>query len=179
LPVSTEPIDLSAIPVTINPALKNVRLMDVLEVITKVTDVPLKYSIENYGVVFFVDPERRPAQPPAANRSEAMQVRTFKVNTNTFFSGLERTFRIGANGSREPEKTTLALINLQEALGIDHAGSKQIFYNDVTGIAMVRGTAHDLDVMAAAMETLGSGPLPLGGTSSSPSNHQPGKLEKF
>ena len=47
-----EPVDVSAIAVRIKPPLNDVRLVDVLDAVVKVADRPVKYSIEDYGVVF-------------------------------------------------------------------------------------------------------------------------------
>jgi hypothetical protein len=48
----TEQVDLSAISIKISPPLNDVRLVDVLDAVVKVADRPIKYSIEDYGVVF-------------------------------------------------------------------------------------------------------------------------------
>lgn len=50
----TEAIDVGSVTVKINPALTDVRLVDVLDAVVKVADRPIKYSIEDYGVVFSV-----------------------------------------------------------------------------------------------------------------------------
>ena len=47
-----EAVDISAIAVKINPPLSDVRLADVLDAVVKVADHPIKYSVEDYGVVF-------------------------------------------------------------------------------------------------------------------------------
>jgi type II secretory pathway component GspD/PulD (secretin)/tetratricopeptide (TPR) repeat protein len=74
-----ESVDLNLVTVRINPALRNVRLADVLDAITKVSDRPIKYSIEEYAIVF------------SPKRAEAAQLftRTWKVDPNTFRQGLE------------------------------------------------------------------------------------------
>ena len=47
-----EQVDMSAISIKINPPLTDMRLADVLDVIVKVADRPIKYSIEDYAIVF-------------------------------------------------------------------------------------------------------------------------------
>ncbi len=74
-----EPLDMSSVIVRINPPLKNVRLADVLEAITKVADKPIRFSIEEYAVIFSQKP------PEAAQ----LETRTFKIDPNTFLQGLE------------------------------------------------------------------------------------------
>ena len=82
LPVASaplEPVDISGIAIKINPALTDVRLADVLDAIVTVADKPIKFSIEDYAVVFSTrGPEAQP-----------LFVRTFKVDPNTFYQGLQ------------------------------------------------------------------------------------------
>jgi hypothetical protein len=51
-PPPVEMVDLTAVCIKINPALTDVRLVDVLDAVVKVADRPIKYSVEDYGVVF-------------------------------------------------------------------------------------------------------------------------------
>jgi type II secretory pathway component GspD/PulD (secretin)/tetratricopeptide (TPR) repeat protein len=74
-----EPLDMSGILVTINPALYDIRLADVLDAIVKVADRPIKYSIEDYAIVFSLK----------AHETTPLYVRTFKVDPNTFYQGLQ------------------------------------------------------------------------------------------
>jgi hypothetical protein len=48
----TEQVDLGSILIKISPPLNDVRLVDVLDAVVKVAERPIKYSIEDYGVVF-------------------------------------------------------------------------------------------------------------------------------
>jgi hypothetical protein len=50
--VPVEPLDMNSITIRINPPLNDVRLVDVLDAVVKVADHSIKYSIEDYGVVF-------------------------------------------------------------------------------------------------------------------------------
>ena len=47
-----EQVDMGSIAVKIQPPLTDVRLVDVLDAVVKVADRPVKYSVEDYGVVF-------------------------------------------------------------------------------------------------------------------------------
>ena len=51
-----EAVDVGAINIRINPPLDNVRLLDVLDAMVTVADRPIKYTIEDYGVVFSLAP---------------------------------------------------------------------------------------------------------------------------
>ena len=75
-----EPLDMSGILITINPALTDIRLADVLDAIVKVADRPIKYSIEDYAIVFSLK---------AHETTTPLYVRTFKVDPNTFYQGLQ------------------------------------------------------------------------------------------
>jgi hypothetical protein len=70
-------VDLGA--TLVNLKLENVRLADVLDAIMLVADHPLQYSIQDFGIVFSL---RTP-------RTEALFMRTFKVDPDTFGQGLE------------------------------------------------------------------------------------------
>ena len=74
-----EQVDMGAISIKINPALNDVRLADVLDAIVKVADRPIKYSIEDYAIIFSL--KGREATP--------LYTRTFKVDPNTFYQGLQ------------------------------------------------------------------------------------------
>jgi hypothetical protein len=47
-----EQVDLNSVAVKITPPLTDVRLVDVLDAVVKVADRPIKYWVEDYGVVF-------------------------------------------------------------------------------------------------------------------------------
>jgi general secretion pathway protein D len=74
-----EAVDLNAVTVRLVPGLHDVRLADVLDAITKVATQPIKYSIEDYAIVFS---QRRP-------EPVQLYTRTFRVDPNTFIQGLE------------------------------------------------------------------------------------------
>ena len=93
LPVATaseNPVVVEDFLVKIDPPLKNVRLIDVLDAIVKVAKAPpgvdqsvtIKYSIEDYAVVF----SQRSAE------AEPLYTRTYRVDPNTFVQGLDGIF---------------------------------------------------------------------------------------
>ena len=94
LPISTpttggESVDVNSVIVRINPPLIDVRLADVLDAIVQVADHQIKYSIEDYAVVFSA---MGPRTPPLYSR-------TFKIDPNTFYQGLESVSSLAfANG---------------------------------------------------------------------------------
>jgi tetratricopeptide (TPR) repeat protein len=74
-----EQVDINSVVVKINPPLTDVSLADVLDAIVKVADHPIKYSIEDYAIVFSL---KGPDEPQLFSRS-------FKVDPNTFYQGLQ------------------------------------------------------------------------------------------
>jgi hypothetical protein len=162
LPVATEQCDLESVSIKLIPPLRHVRLVDVLDALTKVADHPIKYHVEDYGVLLSLDASRVHGQPvtfsPPQPPSE-LTVRTFKVDTNTFIPGLERAFGISATpasgkdaGSAQVKEMLRQLLH---TLGVEMHGDKAVFYNDLTGIVMMRGTVEDVELFRAAVETLG------------------------
>ncbi|HXT42063.1 MAG TPA: M56 family metallopeptidase, partial [Candidatus Angelobacter sp.] len=160
---SPEPLDMNSVVVRINLPLRDVRLKDVLDAVVKVADKPIEYSIEEYGVVFSQKTNRSTSgvdgQPVRVfDYSPPLLVRTFKVDTNAILAGLQRTFGIGIEATKNPPATRIraALRDVFSNLGINmDVSGKTVFYNDLTGIVMVRATADDLEIVKAAIETLG------------------------
>jgi tetratricopeptide (TPR) repeat protein len=84
------PVRIEDYKVTLDPGLSNVRLVDVLDAIVKVAKPPeggnqnvgLKYSIEEYAIVF----SQRAAE------TEQLYTKTFRVDPNTFVQGLDAVF---------------------------------------------------------------------------------------
>ena len=75
---NSENVDVGSYIVKI-PNLTDVRLADVLDAIVLVCDHPIKYSVQDFAVVFSA---KGPETPQLFSR-------TFKVDPNTFYSGLE------------------------------------------------------------------------------------------
>lgn len=76
-PAAADQVDVGSIIVKLN--LNDVRLADVLDAIVLVADHPIKYSIQDFAVVF----------SSKSAESAPLFMRTFKVDANTFFQGLE------------------------------------------------------------------------------------------
>ena len=76
---SGDVVDVSTVNIKIDPEMHDIRLLDVLDAITKASDKPIKYSVEDYAIVFSLKgPEIVP-----------LITRTFHVDPNTFRQGLE------------------------------------------------------------------------------------------
>lgn len=83
----TESAYLTVVNVRITSPLRDVRLVDVLDAITKTADHPIKYSIEDYGVVFdFKEPEDQAKEEPPF---------TFPGGTpRRFMEAVEKQFKV-------------------------------------------------------------------------------------
>ncbi|MEO8425554.1 MAG: M56 family metallopeptidase [Verrucomicrobiota bacterium] len=154
IPVPVEPMDVNAVTIRL-AALRRVRLKDVLDAITKVADHPVKYTVEEYGVVLsrkatsldFGQAQLAPAAP--------LQVRTYHVDTNMFLKGMESTFGIAVSDltGKSANQGALRQFLVQLGVNMDSPG-KSIFYNNLTGVLLVRANADDLVIVQAAIETL-------------------------
>ncbi|HSU57354.1 MAG TPA: M56 family metallopeptidase [Candidatus Dormibacteraeota bacterium] len=161
-PTATESVDVGSIAIKFNLPLHHVTMRDALEAVVKVADRPLQYSLEDYGVILSIKGD---GPPLAINASRpqvpTLTVRTFRVDTNTFVGGLESAFGIkvpssnkdGTDG-RSP-KIQAALKQLLKQVGVEMEPNKSVFYNELTGMVMVRATPQDLELVRAAIETLG------------------------
>ncbi len=77
-PTHTNNIALGDVRISVDPGLKNVRLMDVLETIVKTADHPIKYTVMDYGIEFSF---RGPVVPE-------LFTRLFKIDPNTVLTHL-------------------------------------------------------------------------------------------
>ena len=75
---TTEQLDVGSWIIKI-PSLTDVRLADVLDAMVLVADHPIKYSIQDFAIVFS---SKGPETPQ-------LFMRTFRIDPNTFYSGLE------------------------------------------------------------------------------------------
>jgi beta-lactamase regulating signal transducer with metallopeptidase domain len=156
-----ETIDISSISVKFNIPLRHVTMADVLDAIVRVADRPIQYAVQDYAVIFSLraDGNFVPQRAERVVGVAPLAVRTFHVDTNTFVGGLDSAFGIKVEtkgkGESQSRKIQSALKELLAQLNITMVGNKAIFYNELTGTVMVRVAAEDVDVIQAAIETLG------------------------
>ena len=145
-----EQVDMGAIVIKIKPPLTDIRLADVLDAIVKVADSPIKYSIEDYCIVF----SRK------GRETTPLYVRTFKVDPNTILDNLHiAKGPVGTNGWKA---IVPALLEVFAKAGVDldpiRNPGKAIFYHDRQGTLLVRATMQDLDVIEATIQMLNAVP---------------------
>jgi beta-lactamase regulating signal transducer with metallopeptidase domain len=184
LPISgqggAEPVDMNTIGIRISPALHDIRLADFLEVLVKAADKPIKYSIEDYAVVFSLK----------GRETTPLYFRTIKVDPNTFVQGLQGVFGLdwgtllmsfagsgssgsgglatvphvniapsdGMMGGNGPEKLGAIIHQFFAELGVDLSPPKSVFYNDRQGTLLVYATLADLDIIERAVQVLNIAP---------------------
>jgi hypothetical protein len=74
------PMDIGDVKIKISPALSNVRLVDVLNAIVMAADKPIKYTVEDYGVVF----------SPKSAEVQTLYSKVFHVTSRAFVQNLEK-----------------------------------------------------------------------------------------
>jgi hypothetical protein len=90
-PPPAEPLDLNTVVIRLH--LKDITLGQVIDAVSKFAEKPLKYTIEEYAVVFT---QRTPGPEP-------LFTRIFRVNPNTFIQGLQGVtgFPLGVGGGAQ------------------------------------------------------------------------------
>jgi beta-lactamase regulating signal transducer with metallopeptidase domain len=145
---STAPsFDVAAVQITIKPEMTGVRLADVLDAAVKTADKPIKYSIEDFAVVFSAA-SGQPVEP--------LYTRTFRVDANGFY----RALRERAGLQEDVKFTNLwpAIRTLFTSVGVDLRPPKSIFYGDRKGTLLVRATLKELDAIQKVLQQLNYAP---------------------
>ena len=122
-----EQVDLSAAIVKIDPPIRDLTLRQVLDVVSRMADKPITYSIENNGVVFLVKPK-----------------------SITVSGGLTRV----TGGFQQSTIQQLTKSYLTNRLGVNLSWPKEVWFNDSEGSLLIKGTAQDLDRIQAGLPFL-------------------------
>src|SRR5439155_24632014 len=131
---------MNTVMVRINPPLKNVQLSDALEAIVHTADKPIRYSIEDYAVIFSQN------QPGTAH----LETRTFHVDPKAFIQRLQKKFP----GAMDPQQLIRRFFT---AIGVDVLPPNMVFFNDRRGTLMLRATSEELRRVQDAIDALGGG----------------------
>jgi beta-lactamase regulating signal transducer with metallopeptidase domain len=156
--------------VIVHLALHKVRLVDVVEAVCKVavssTGTRVKYSVQDYAVVFLERP---------IDEAERLFTRTFHVDPNTVREGLQNILRGQPAESQKngrdtrpnsADSTAVLLRHFFRAAGVDFSTNvvgetsssrfpsshKALFYSDRTGLLLARATMDDLDTIEKAIQ---------------------------
>ena len=174
--------DLKNVKIKIDSPLRDLPLIDALDAIAKTADTPIKFTVEDYAVVFGRD--NKPVPP--------LERRVFKVDPTTFIKGLESVagldiaqfaagggdgsgsgFTIprvsvtdngratnGIGGIRFVTQTnsvadsTRLVRQFFAASGVTFTNGTQVFFNDRNGVLMVKATPQDFEIIQNAVEIL-------------------------
>ena len=104
-----------------------------------------------------VDPaafQTAPKQSVDSTGSPIYEMRTFRFDTNTFYSILKKTVIAGPNSPRTASALTKQFFS---RLGVDINPPKTLFFNDRLGVLFVYATPQDLDVIERAFQVLNDG----------------------
>jgi hypothetical protein len=109
-------VDVSVISIKIEPPLTDVRLVDVLDAVVKVAEIPIKYSIEDYSVVFSL------RGPEPAQREDAIAFAFPGGTPAQFLDAVQRQYKVDwlsvADIPREMADVRIPRLRInQEALG--------------------------------------------------------------
>jgi type II secretory pathway component GspD/PulD (secretin)/tetratricopeptide (TPR) repeat protein len=86
----------SDVTISISPPLSDLSLAEVLDAITKVADKPIRFTIEDYAVVF----------SPKPVDTASLVIKRFRVNPNTFVQGLQNVVSSALNVPTSSSGTT-------------------------------------------------------------------------
>jgi hypothetical protein len=120
--------------------LSNVRLIDLVDAISKVAETPIKYSVIDYAVVFA---QRR-------NEPEQLFTRTFKVDPHNLLQVLER-IRLSPSHENRETNVAAALRSYLLESGVNFTNGRALFYKEQTGLLLARATLSELDVTEQAI----------------------------
>ena len=170
-------IDLASIPITIDPGLRDVRLVDALNAIVKSADKPIRFIVEDYAIVF----GNRP--PESKTKNERLR-RVFRVDANRFIKNMESMAGIAKPDEDEPKlneksedvnpdrigfvaqtnsvnaavssnlRKIMADAGVNLEIGQDKSSRTHVFFNDRTGYLMASGTLKNMGIIQAVVEIL-------------------------
>ena len=153
LPISAqgaETVDVNTIGITISLVLHDLRLADLLEIIVKAADKPIKCSIEDYAVVFSLK-----GQEPTP-----LYLRTIKVDPGALEKAVRGFLGLPGGGDRAENLGTVLRQFFAER-GVDLSPPKSMFYGDRAGALLVYATLADLDIIERVVAALNTAPAQL------------------
>lgn len=141
--------DISQATITILPSLVDVRLLDVLEVIVRVSNQRIQYSIQKDTVEFSA----------AASNPKPMYTRIIKVELTTMLKRLAEA--LGESDLTDPKTTISALRRLLLSKGVSLQPPETLFLNDREETLMVHATLEHLDILELTIQDLNGPQLQL------------------
>ncbi len=154
-----ELVAIGDITIHINPPIRDVRMIDLLEAITQSASAPLGFTVEPYGVVF---------QKPSQIRPQLI-TRMFVIDMDKMGKDVANLRRVEATQTPVPGVSPPSGRILQEKvrqllqdLGVSLGPPNAIFFKDSfgKGLLRVRATVEEVERVEAAMEALDTGTRP-------------------
>jgi beta-lactamase regulating signal transducer with metallopeptidase domain/type II secretory pathway component GspD/PulD (secretin) len=138
--------DLAAVRLTLKPSATPQKLVDILNEVLSSAERPLKYTVEDYAVIFSA------RQGPEAPR---LSTRTFKVDPNLVIERIQTA--TGRHTNAEPSSAVSEMFrSFLEIKGVKIEPPKSVFFNGKEGKLYVRATLEDLDTIEEVLHTLNS-----------------------
>lgn len=152
-----EPVVLADVTIRLDPPLRHVRLLDLLDAVVRTASLPIRYSLEEYAVVFQHGAEAAP-----------LATRVFRVDAARLARALEDTVPLLDEAPRPQARSSVAVAGRPEddlkrlfrQLGITLRPPNAVFFNARLGVLTVRVSEDDLEVLEAALVLLGIGQTP-------------------
>jgi Zn-dependent protease with chaperone function len=133
--------------ITISPPLSNLRMIDVLNAVVMSADQRIKFTVQDSAVVF----SARAPEP------EHLQTRVFRLNPNTFdrMKAAHTNAHIPSGAvTNDMSIVNRAVRNHFEAAGVSLLAPKMIYFNERTGLLMIKATLEDLEIIQRAVMKL-------------------------
>ncbi len=148
-----ETVDMSTVTIKINRALHDIPLADLLDVIVKGADRPIKYSIEDYAVVF----------SPKGHETTPLYFRQIKIDPSVFLKGISNS--VGPQELARTNSTGRLQAGFRKFLmdlGLDMSPPKCVFYGDREGRLLVYASLDDIDTIERGIIRLAAAASPSG-----------------
>jgi beta-lactamase regulating signal transducer with metallopeptidase domain len=136
-------VDLGVLPITFHRTLTNASVADVLDAVVMVSPKPIKYSIQDFGVVF-----------SAMKPSTPLYSRHFRVDPNIFTAAAQNELDIKSNSVSTMARDFFRNLGVNLDPATPGGLGKGVFFNDRLGELYVRATAQDLDTIENALVVL-------------------------
>jgi Zn-dependent protease with chaperone function len=133
--------------ITINPPMSDVRMIDVLNAVVRSAGEHVEFVVGQSAVVF------RPKLP----EQPALQTRVFRLNPNTFDRMKAAHTNAPAHSGAVTNEVSVVIRVVRdyfEAAGVSLVAPKMLFFNERTGMLMIKATLEDLEIIQGALEKL-------------------------
>jgi beta-lactamase regulating signal transducer with metallopeptidase domain len=145
----TKADDISQVSITILPDLTDIRLVDLLDTIVRVSPRPITYAVQGNAVEF----------APATSDSKLLYTRVMRINTRILPDRLHDL--TGAKDLSVSDAPGKALLEFLVDRGISLQPPETLFFSDISGGLMVRATLADLAKIEEIIHELNTPPPQL------------------